>query len=217
MVDFPVPGFPWSHRTWPETILLLLCHPAPPRSRLGEGGGDTGLVASEMVALVGFDVLREAGGKTCRTGDDDWEKNLYRHPQRQGRSLQVDYKMRHDIYSLGVCLLEIGLWESLVDYGASSGAPFPGPELSISDGNMSGPELLKNPELVKDGLARLARGPLRRTMGTMYAKVVETCLTCLDTGNIDFGNEKESQGTDSVAVGVRYIEKVVMRLGEIAV
>lgn len=31
------------------------------------------------------------------------------------------YKMQHDIYSLGVCLLEIGLWEPLVKYVYRSG------------------------------------------------------------------------------------------------
>jgi len=200
----------------PETILL--CHSMPPGSRLGEGGEDTEVVASETVALVGFDVLREAEGKTCRVGDDDWEKNLYRHPQRQGRSLQVDYEMRHDIYSLGVCLLEMGLWENFVDCRAGSGVPLVGPGLGVPDGKMSGPELLKDPERIKDHLLlRLARGLLRRRMGTVYAKIVETCLTCLDRDNLDFGDEKAFQDEDGVAVGVRYIEKVVMRLGEITV
>ena len=54
-------------------------------------------------------------------------------------------------------------------------------------------------------------------MGTKYGKVVETCFTCLDEGNEDFGNEEEFQDGDGVAVGVSYIEKVVAKLGEIAV
>lgn len=196
----------------PETILL--CHPQLPGTILGKGAG-IAEVARETVALVGFDVLRKAEGKTSRQGDEDWEKNLYRHPQRQGLSLHVDYEMRHDIYSLGVCLLEIGLWESFVDYRAGSGALLLGPGLGVLDGGMSGPELLKGPERVKGHLLRLARGLLRRKMGTVYGKVVETCLTCLDKDNVDFGDEKEFQDEDGVVVGVRYIEKVVVRLGEI--
>ncbi len=188
----------------PETILL--CHP----SRNVEG------LAGEIVTLVGFDVLRDAEGKTSRIGDNDWEKNLYRHPQRQGLSLQFDYEMRHDIYSLGVCLLEIGLWESFVDYGANSSVPVLGRGLAVSGGDMSGPDLLKDPEWAKDYLLSLARGPpLRRQMGTVYGRVVETCLTCLDKDNVDFGDEKEFQDEDGVAVDVRYIEKVLMKLGEI--
>ena len=197
----------------PETILL--CHTSPPGRRISGEDIVEGL-ASEMAVLVGFDVLREAEGKTSRKGDDDWEKNLYRHPQRQGISLHADYEMRHDIYSLGVCLLEIGLWESFVDYRAGSGVPLLGSGLGVLDADMNGPELLKIREGVKGRLLRLARGPLRRKMGTVFGKVVETCLTCLDEGNVDFGDEKEFQDEDGVAVGVRYIEKVVVRLGEIA-
>lgn len=54
-------------------------------------------------------------------------------------------------------------------------------------------------------------------MGDKYRKVVETCLTCLDQNNEDIGNEKEFQDTDGVAVGARYIEKVVQKLGDISV
>jgi len=198
----------------PETVLL--CHPSFHGYRHGEGPGGAG-IASEFATLVGFDVLRNSEGKTYRLGDDDWEKNLYRHPQRQGRSVQVDYEMRHDIYSLGVCLLEIGLWVTFVRYWAGSAAPLLGPGLGVSEGDVSGPELLMDPEGVKNLLLRLARGPLRRKMGTRYGKVVETCLTCLEKDNVDFGDEKESQDEDGVAVGVRYIEKVVARLGEITV
>ncbi|KAJ5726781.1 hypothetical protein N7493_005808 [Penicillium malachiteum] len=49
-------------------------------------------------------------------GDKIWAHNVYRHPDRQGNNPSSKYTMRHDIYSLGVCLLEIGLWESFVDY-----------------------------------------------------------------------------------------------------
>jgi hypothetical protein len=204
----------------PETVLL--CHPSPRGSSIpweAEAAGNAEMTApGETVALVGFDVLREAEGNTSRQGDDDWEKNLYRHPQRQGRMLHVDYEMRHDIYSLGVCLLEIGLWETFVDYRAGAGTlPLPGPGLGVSDGDVSGPELLKDPQRVHDGLVWLARGPLRRKMGTLYGRVVETCLTCLEKDNVDFGDEKQFQDEDGVAVGVRYIEKVVVRLGEITV
>jgi hypothetical protein len=45
-----------------------------------------------------------------------WDRNVYRHPLRQGDRPAEAYRMQHDIYSLGVCLLEIGLWESFVEY-----------------------------------------------------------------------------------------------------
>jgi hypothetical protein len=55
----------------------------------------------------------------------------------------------------------------------------------------------------------MTRELLLRRMGTRYAEIVETCLTCLDDDNIDFGNEREFVDADSILVGVRYIEKVL--------
>ncbi|KAK3505254.1 hypothetical protein B0T13DRAFT_485892 [Neurospora crassa] len=76
--------------------------------------------------LVSFDAFRAAGGSTMMSGDISWERNVYRHPSRQGCDPAVKYRMQHDIYSLGVCLLEIGLWESFVEYSTgeeNSGRP----------------------------------------------------------------------------------------------
>ncbi|KAI0515147.1 hypothetical protein F5B22DRAFT_204059 [Xylaria bambusicola] len=66
--------------------------------------------------LVGFEDFRQEYGQTKRLGDDVAERNLYRHPSRQGASPSSDFVMQHDIYSLGVCLLEIGLWQSFIEY-----------------------------------------------------------------------------------------------------
>jgi len=47
-------------------------------------------------------------------GDKEWTKNFYCYEERQGTEPQQRYAIKHDIYSLGICLLEIGLWESLI-------------------------------------------------------------------------------------------------------
>jgi hypothetical protein len=213
----------------PEAILLL-----SPRAT-GTQEKAPGEMATQAV-LTGFDTLRNADGQTQRVGDDDWKKNLYRHPSRQGRSLEVNYEMRHDIYSVGICLLEIGLWESFVLYNpaepqslidnGSNRQPF---EMEVStDGTNtwpgrplrtlgSGAEFGKSPEQIKDYMLSLAKGKLRHKMGTRYGRIVETCLTCLDVDNEDFGNEREFQDEDGIAVGVRYIEKVAAKLSEIVI
>lgn len=46
-------------------------------------------------------------------------------------------------------------------------------------------------------------------MGNKYSKVVETCLTCLDENNLDFGDPREFQDEDGVEVGTMYIKKVI--------
>jgi hypothetical protein len=52
-------------------------------------------------------------------------------------------------------------------------------------------------------------------MGDRYADIVETCLTCLDPDNADFGNDEAFEDEDGIIVGARYIEKVVLRLSRL--
>lgn len=153
--------------------------------------------------LVGFEDFRNAEGHTLRLGDSAWEKNLYRHPRRQGLKPDDDFLMQHDIYSLGVCLLEVGIWESFVLYD-QDGNCVPSPFLGVLSRDLS----IWDPILVKNLLLTLARTVLPKRMGTKYARIVETCLTSLDPGNVDFGDEREFQDADGILVGVRYIEKV---------
>lgn len=43
----------------------------------------------------------------------EWHQNVYRHPSLQEVE-PIRFSTGHDIYALGVCLLEIGLWDALV-------------------------------------------------------------------------------------------------------
>ncbi|KAJ5580314.1 uncharacterized protein N7459_006299 [Penicillium hispanicum] len=176
----------------PETILLL-------------GSDETSLGPA---VLIGFDSFRMASGKTLRRGQAAWDKCLYQHPDRMGPTPSEDYIMQHDIYSLGVCLLELGLWETFAVHDTSQKAlvdddhgrqqPTPAPILGAAYRSFP----------VKDRLLSLARRELRAKMGTQYSEVVLTCLTCLDAGNVDFGDAREFQDEDGIEVGVRYIKKV---------
>ena len=154
--------------------------------------------------LVGFEKVRVADGLTMRLGDSTWEKNLYRHPRRQGISPEDNYIMQHDIYSLGVCLLEIGLWESFVSYEGAARVPSPAAVLGIASDSFE----FKQPNLVKERLVALAKRDLPTRMGERYEEVVVNCLTCLDPENADFGDPSEFEDEDGVLVGVKYIEKV---------
>lgn len=135
--------------------------------------------------------------------------------------------MRHDIYSVGVVLLEIGLWQPFVNYShvtareegfAATATPADALTRGLFDSDgVAGAELMRDPDRVKAHFLSLAQTTLRRKMGTRYSRVVETCLTCLDEENEDFGDEREFFNEDGVAFGVRFIEKVVARLGQISV
>lgn len=167
------------------------------------GFGDTKLGS---FFLVGFEQIRSADGMTYFRGDADWEKNLYRHPERQGLAPGERYCMQHDIYSLGVCLLEIGLWTSFVLYPEGEKKPYPNTKLL----NLSVQALQKKtPNVIKKLLVELAVRELPGRMGELYRDVVVNCMTCLDEDNMDFGEDGDlDDDADGVAVGVRYIEKV---------
>jgi len=156
--------------------------------------------------LLGFEKFRLVDGRTTRSGDCIWEKDLYRHPRRQGLKPEEDYTMQHDIYSLGVCLLEIGLWESLVIYHDEGSDPSPSSVLTALDDPEE--DKIKKAFIVKDALVGLAKQRLPSRIGEKYTEIVVTCLTCLDESNTDFGDSSEFEDADGVLIGVRFIEKV---------
>ncbi|KAF9873155.1 het-s domain protein [Colletotrichum karsti] len=188
----------------PETILVFPDHST--KSELGSA------------FLVGFDSFRHVNLQTLKIGDKAWERNLYRHPSRQGIQAQEAYIMQHDVYSLGVCLLELGLWESFVDYqtqtDGSDQEKLPGAGLGIGLEGFAFESNDSGTSKIKDRLVELAKTRLPIRMGDRYAAVVVTCLTCLDPDNKEFGGE-EMQDEDGILVGVRFIERVLLKLGDI--
>jgi serine/threonine protein kinase len=172
-----------------------------PENLIEFGSTDTTLGS---LYLIGFEQVRAADGRTYRQGDLAWSKNLYRHPSRQGAAPSEDYCMQHDIYGLGVCLLEIGLWDSFMTYDADGES-----QTAVAALHVDAEKLEERPpSAVKDHLVHLAKTWLPLSMGTVFKDVVVNCLTCLDDDNVDFGDRAEFEDEDGVLMGVRYIEKV---------
>ncbi|KAF2463302.1 uncharacterized protein BDR25DRAFT_298344 [Lindgomyces ingoldianus] len=167
--------------------------------------------------LLGFEKFRPAEGRTIRAGDSAWEKDLYRHPRRQGLKPEDAYLMQHDIYSLGVCLLEIGLWETFVTYpfGEGLGSASPSPLLAVL--NEPEDDIVNKASLVKDALVQLSKKKLPACMGDKYTNIVVSCLTCLDESSLDFGDDSEFKDEDGVLIGVRYISKILLQLNQISI
>lgn len=151
--------------------------------------------------LVGLDRFRLADGQSLRAGDDDWAKNIYRHPTRQGTSPEDRYIMQHDVYSLGVLLLEIDLWASFV---TEAGEPT---ETLAEVSAIVTKDRRMRANQTKKILIEMAHHLLPKVDVT-YRNVVLACLTCLDKENNLFGDEAEFTDQDGIIVGVRYIEKV---------
>ncbi|PWW80918.1 hypothetical protein C7212DRAFT_289979 [Tuber magnatum] len=161
--------------------------------------------------LVGFQMFRSADGYTYRAGDDSWSKNLYRHPSRQGNMPDIAYRMQHDIYSLGVILLEIGLWSPFVNEVGE-----PAAALSKILPILQDRDQRKRATRIKKELTIMACNYLPPRMGTKYAEIVLSCLTCLDKDS-DLGSESDFLDDDGTLVGVRYIQQILSVLEEIDV
>ena len=160
--------------------------------------------------LVGFGKIRSTTTGTRKFGDDHWEKNLYRHPARQGVRPEDEYIMQHDVYSLGVVLLEIGLNTSFLTWPQGpEGRPVPNPQLEIAD-VITNKARFGKATAIKENLVAMAETILPNTFGQKYSEVVLNCLTCLDRNNSTFGDAKELEEVDEdgILVGVRYIDKV---------
>lgn len=156
--------------------------------------------------LVGFEKFRADQDHSMKFGDGLWECDLYRHPERQGSQPEKYFVMQHDIYSLGVVLLEIGLripFVSPSNYG-STAALVPHQELHLRlDKDEPG-----RAKRLKKTFTDLATQRLPAKMGQIYTDVVLSCLKCLDTNNEAFGDQGKLEDQDGIEVGVRYIEKV---------
>ncbi|KAI1363119.1 hypothetical protein F5Y08DRAFT_354746 [Xylaria arbuscula] len=170
--------------------------------------------------LIGFTEFRNANFQTNLYGDAAWHRNIYRHPQRQGPFVVDRYVMQHDIYSLGVCLLEIALWASFVWYPAEDGsaAPVPGMALGIncSDKDFENPQLTRQ-QRTKEQLVALAERELPPRVGDIYTSIVVDCMKCLDQDNENFALIDGMKDEDGIVVGVRFVEHILSKIIEISI
>lgn len=170
--------------------------------------------------LVGFESFRFAEGATSLSQKLEWQKDIYRHPSRQGSRPQLRYVMQHDIYSLGVCLLEIGLWRSfVVSYPSNGDVTYaPGPDLPIAH-LLGMTDQTRKGWQIKDMLVQLAQGKLPALMGQIYTSIVLTCLNSWESNAEEslFGTKDEFHNEDGILEGVRYSEKVLLELEKIVV
>jgi serine/threonine protein kinase len=138
------------------TIAGLTSSPNPSTVLQGTEGPQIG-----TPYLVGFSYARRGTARSTGSSRADWRNEIYRHPERQAAELGIDpevyYKPYHDVYSLGVVLLELGLWERLdVTYDAKlKRAP---------------------PNQRKDRLVDLANKNLPLKVGSTFAGIVRGCL-----------------------------------------
>ncbi|KAK4199235.1 hypothetical protein QBC40DRAFT_297790 [Triangularia verruculosa] len=109
--------------------------------------------------LINFDCSRPEHAETYATVDFDSASNIYRHPERWGRSMR--YERHHDLYSLGLLLLEIGSWKLL-------------PSM---DSEQKDFRTVSDPEKLRGFLLNKICVKLRHVTGSQFAEAVGFCLS----------------------------------------
>lgn len=177
----------WVHKNiWSRGILLFV--------ETSEDVSSSGLYelrlsipspGNRIVSYLGdWGYARSVQQGTDMRSDFEVEPNLYRHPSRQGRPTH-QFSRLHDIYALGVVLLEIGLWVTLSRLM----------EVKIREAENSG--RLPRPKKVVDDLMGLAVQGLPKEMGAGYMRAVLSCL------------KGDFRKTEGLALAVDFQEKVV--------
>ena len=150
-----------------------------------DGSGGTTMYNKPF--LVHFEYSRPADQKTMFTWDQDDEKNIYRHPNRQGPPVR-SFDKTHDAYALGVVLLEIGLWQTASQVrDAAKKAQITGKQFDRYD--------------LKEAYIASAKDHLPRLMGVAYQRAVLTCLKG------DFSRNVHDPG-----FGMEFYNKVIQNL-----
>ncbi|EJC99795.1 uncharacterized protein FOMMEDRAFT_160236 [Fomitiporia mediterranea MF3/22] len=178
--------------------------------------------------LVAFDQARtEDGPSQLRSyrGAMLFE-SLYQHPRHVTSTTRQKYEMRDDIYSLGVCLLEVGIWKSLFkwDTGAGESGGFVGDEGVLA---LQGDRFNKRIQELglstdqdkswarRDALVMFARSELAVSMGETFRNVVVDCLLFGSGGTTYEERLGKTYGTKDVVVknqSVMFVEDVLERL-----
>ncbi|KAF2735737.1 hypothetical protein EJ04DRAFT_511528 [Polyplosphaeria fusca] len=141
----------WYHKAIRSSNIVIFSAPDPEAKGIGQ-------YAIDHPYLFGFDCSRPADAETWHTVDFGVKDNLYRHPDRWGVSGR--FQSHHELYSLGILLLEIGCWRLL-------------PQM---DPTKSEFENIKHPQRLREFLLSKAMDRLAHYAGTKYAASVRACL-----------------------------------------
>ncbi|KAL8744464.1 MAG: hypothetical protein Q9190_003293 [Brigantiaea leucoxantha] len=165
--------------------------------------------------LLDWHLVRKYDVASIPSPERKWWKGIYQHPKRQIMFTEDEYTMGHDVYSLGVCMLEALLWKPLVHFtkGAEPSVNSLFAEQARSLGIVDNtPEnlqsFLDHPDDTKDIqriLLRIANQYLPAAAGQKLTTLITSCLSCLEDG---FGPLSFRLGTDRIELGMNYVTAV---------
>lgn len=144
-------------------------------------------------------------------GTLSWEAGVYQHPSRHGATAARYYSVQHDMYSLGVVLIEIALWESFIAFDKDM-KDFK-PNVALWGKATSKVEGLRKGESgtgegIMARLEKLAKLEVPVVMGDKHRQVILSCLSGI-------GEYREE--INDVELGVRFIRTVLEDLEKISI
>ncbi|KAK3295859.1 uncharacterized protein B0H64DRAFT_157549 [Chaetomium fimeti] len=157
--------------------------------------GRAGFPSVVDLFLSGWQNARTTVQATRVIGEGAPHRIMYQHPQRHQTNTVEKYNIGHDIYSLGVCMLELLTWEPLVSFDETTGgsrlsdayqAAFCEKEFDTKveiplDGDVDLAQLFtQDPNEIKETIIEIAKTRLALHAGDRLANLVCRCLTCLD-------------------------------------
>ncbi|KAL7920909.1 hypothetical protein ACQKWADRAFT_297059 [Trichoderma austrokoningii] len=201
-------GSAWIHKNiWSHGILLFLQDKKGSTYPLGattETPGSSMPTATtttkdgakpRLLAFLGdWGYSRRIDGYTDMNTDFDVEANLYRHPDRQGKPKR-QFSRIHDLYALGVVLLEIGLWRTVSQLF----------DKQIHEIRQTAETKLLKAKDVAATLTSLAKRELPKEMGERYASAVLACLTgdFRKESDVELSLDVKDRVVDVTALGVK--------------
>ncbi|KAG5811370.1 hypothetical protein H9Q74_006068 [Fusarium xylarioides] len=143
----------WVHESFRSENIVFF----PQTNTPDAGSNPEGQIDFAEPWVFGFEFSRPEAYFSQGAEDTCLARNIYRHPDRQLSPTQIFNKI-HDIYALGVVLLEVGLWQpatSLEKYAFTK---------------------VQDPQAIKRRLIQQAEKRLGSKMGDRYKSVVLKCL-----------------------------------------
>jgi len=156
--------------------------------------------------LVGFDSLRRAVAASNMIKVEEWKKNVYLHPDRHRMTEGDEYTVRHDLYSLGVVLLEVAMWGCFTDERTNGMAKC---VWHVAQGARPSP---LSPDELKAKYLKLAKSQIPRCIGAKYADIVVSCLEGLR--DEEAGGLLDDQ--DGMVVETAYVSQILEKLEDIS-
>lgn len=145
--------------------------------------------------LAGYDGIRKEEAATLMVDTIEWHQRLYLPPERlRGKPQRTKFTWKHDVYSLGVVLLEIAMWENFADGKGRMGKHL---------------KAATDPSVFLMSQAK----QVPRLLGSIYGDAVLACLRMLR--NEENGEVELLRDEDGVGLGTTFISEVMDKLEQI--